>query len=405
MRMRHRSPVLVAVLAIVSVVLPMGVGSAQTGTTYDLSVGADFFEGVGEGPRIPGFSLRVYPGSVTVHKDDVLHFTGFGAPILLDEGTHPREFDEENRAMPGDKYFDLQPDPDDGQDAFKFSEGLEGADCSSPTAPCEWNGAAGEILAPQGEEAFVKITANAGSVIWGAVAEDAYLRIEVVANNVTASTQSELDARAAQMRSNDYDTLAALHFKFLTKRSSRVTESGKRVWDAWAGIDQGPLGLDAMYPKRMRIGKGDTVRWHFNLEFNIHTVTMPPSYAFGVYESYAPGASEYGDECDPDGDQGTAPDTEPTFSDEGPPACPEGSTLEFDVNPGEYTPTGDGVYRGAGDVEHSGVRISEYQQSPGLFRDESPYDVKFPKASSDKGYKYLCLIHGPFMSGRVIVGR
>ena len=408
MRMRRQSLVLIAALAVISLLLPMGVGSAQTGTTYEVTVGADFFEGVGEGPAIPGFSLRVYPAALEVHQDDVIHFSGFGAPILLEEGLHPREWEELNRARVGDRLYDLVADPDDGSNAYKFREGAPGtaADCSDPAAPCEWDGQAdGDALVPQGEQAWVKITARPGSVIWGTVAEDSTVRIEVVPDAATASSQADLDARAAQMRANDYDTLAALHFKFLNKRSSRVTADGQRVWDAWAGIDHGPLGLDAMYPKKLRIGKGDTVRWHFMLEFNVHTVTMPPAFAFAMYASYEPGASEYGDKCDPDGDEGAGPDTLPTFSDEGPPTCPEGSAYEFDLNPNEYTPAGNGVYTGADDVEHSGARLPEYNQADPLLRDESPFDVKFRNRSSEKGYKYLCTIHGPFMSGRVIVGR
>ncbi len=32
-----------------------------------------------------------------------------------------------------------------------------------------------------------------------------------------------------------------------------------------------------------------------------------------------------------------------------------------------------------------------------------PLDGQDDKSSDSKGFKYICLVHGPFMSGRVVV--
>lgn len=406
MRFPKRGLTFVAVMSLVtSLLLPTA--TAQTGTTYEIVVGADFSGGFGDGPPVKGgFSLRTYPQSVTIHQNDVLHFFGFGVPNLLGAGEHPEEFSEKNRAYRGDPFYDVVADPDDGENEYKFSDApaTPTADCTQEAQPCEWDGQGNVLIPGFIEEGWIKITAPAPAVIYGLFADDSYTRIEVVADDATASTQAELDARAAVLMERDYDTLAAISKNLSTKKSSHVTAQGKKVWDAWAGIDHGPLGLDQMYPKKLSIKPGDTVRWHFSLNFNVHSVSMPQDFVFGIYDTYNPETgSEYGEKCDPDGDSGSAPDTPATFPEDGPPTCPEGSTHESDLNPAEYTPVGNGTYTGGNDVEHSGVRLGEFLQAPDFLRDESPFDVKFSKVSPDKGFKYLCLVHGPFMSGRVIV--
>jgi hypothetical protein len=35
--------------------------------------------------------------------------------------------------------------------------------------------------------------------------------------------------------------------------------------------------------------------------------------------------------------------------------------------------------------------------------DSNPWTVRMTKTSDDKGFKYICLIHGGFMGGRVVV--
>lgn len=376
---------------------------AQAQTVYDISVGAPFFE---EG--IPGFSLRIYPSSIEIHKGDVLHFVGDGVPFMFREGEHPEEWVEENRINIGDRYADVVRDPDEGEDAYKFNPVFEGnADCTDAADPCEWSGQGADILNPGfAEEGWIAITANPGDVIWAAHTDESYLRIEVVADGAAASTQAELDQRAENMRNQDYNDLFALHYKYLAKNTSHIGPDGRRVWDAWAGVDYGPMGLDAMYPKRLRIRRGDTVQWHFNYTFNAHTVTMPFRKGVALSGQYFDFSNaEFGPVCDPDGDGGTQPDVRPPppADPEEEPQCPEGTTPEFDLNPREMFPAGNGVFTGARDFEHSGVRTPEYMQ-PG-FGNEDPFNVRFRETSSDKGFRYLCTIHGPFMSGRVIVRR
>ncbi len=397
MRSKRRRAAACLVSALLVFLVP---AQASAQTTYDIQIGAPFFE---MEPPIPGFSLRIYPSSIRVHQGDVLHFFGFGAPILHREGEHPEEWIERNRVTIGDPFFDLVSDPDEGPDALKFNPIFEQptADCTDQANPCEWDGS-GELLNPGFiEEAWVRITADPGSVIYATFAENSYLRIEVVGQDQAASTQDELDDRARQMLRKDHDTLLALHNKFSTRQSSHTTPRGTRVWDAWAGIDRGPLGLNAMYPETLSIKRGDRVRWHFDLDFNVHTVTMPFRKGVEIIRSYD--STEFGLVCDPDGDEGTAPDTPPTGQSEEDPPCPDPSQVEFDINPREVHPAGNGVFTGRSDFEHSGVKARTTLQ-PGFFN-EDPFTVKFKETSSRRGFRYLCTIHGPFMSGRVIVRR
>lgn len=390
--------------------LPMVSAPAQPAvTTYEVQTGADFSDRANpyeNGAPIKGaFSLRIYPGSIDVHQNDVIHYFGFGLPIFLDGPV--REWEEENRAYIGDPYFDLVPDPDEGEGQFKFNPVFEDAtgDCTDQANPCSVDFQS--VFNPGFvEEGWVKITAPPNTTGYALFADGSYQRIQVVGNNDTASTQAELDARAEEMMDHDYETLASLYQRFVNKRSSHVNANGKRVWDAWAGIDEGPLAIDQMFPRRLRIKPGDRVMYHFKLDFNAHTVTLPQSYAFSLYESYD--GTNFGPVCDPDTDSGNAPDVPATFPDEeGPPVCPDGSTFEDDVNPEEISARGDRVYRGGDDVEHSGVRLAEYleTQSTDLLRNEDPYTLRFPKPSSKKGYKAICYVHGPFMNNRIIVRR
>lgn len=389
---------LVAVAALGVALMPAA-AQGQTGTTYEIEVGADFFE-----QGAPGFSARFYPGSVSLHPGDTLHFFGFGSPVMFPEGMEPVEAAERWQLDVGDQNFPLVPDPDEGTTGYKFDEAAfaptpAGIGCGTQADPCEWDGSnPDEVFIPElFEELYVTITANPGDVIYGASfgGHDSSFRIEVIANNATADTQAALDARAAQLKSDDLNKALALHSKYSAKRTSHMTPSGK-VYDVWAGVENGPVSLLGFYPRRITIKKGQTVQWHFDYEgMEIHNVVL--SFNKGMEILQSAGIPQ----CDPDGDEGPGPDTEATFSEQGP-VCPEGSTLEFDLDPRELFETGNNVFTGNSDTETSGLRSGQLLQD-GFFS-ESPWNLKFKNTSNDKGWRYLCTIHGPgLMGGRVRV--
>ena len=364
-------------------------------------MGADFFE-----QGAPGFSSRFYPGSVSLHKGDTVHFFGFGSPILFPEGMASVEATERWQNDVGDRFFPLSTDPDEGPNAHKFNDAAfsatpAGTGCGTQADPCEWDGSdPDEVFIPEMfEEVYVTITANAGDVIYGLLfgPHDSSFRIEVVGNNETADTQAELDARAGQLQSDDLNKALALHSRFSTKRTSHMTPNGK-VYDVWAGVENGPVGLVGFYPRKITITKGQRVQWHFDHEgMEVHNAVFPFDKALDILQNTGLPV------CDPDTDSGPAPDTEPvSFPDDGPPECPQGSVLEFDLHPDELFEAGNHLFTGNSDFENSGVRSGETLQK-GFFS-ESPWTVKFKKTSDSQGWRYMCTIHGPgIMGGRIKV--
>lgn len=394
-----------AVAALTAALLPSAAQGQQPGTTYDVTIGADFFAGR---DGVPGFSARIYPGSVSLHKGDTVHFGGpFGAvPAFYPEGMEPAEASERYAAVPGDRFFFVVPDPDEGSTAFKIDDSAFApttTGCGTVDNPCDWDGSDPDdiLLSDVPGDLHVTVTANAGDVIYaGGInfgGHDTFFRIEVVPNNETADTQGELDVRAAQLMQDDLDKARALHAKYSAKRTSHIRADGTRVFDVWAGIENGPVALLGFYPRKITIKKGQTVQWHFDYEnMEAHNVIFPFDKARNILRnSFVPG-------CDPDGDDGTAPDTEPTFPPDGPPECPPGSVLELDLHPDEVLEAGNNVFTGNADFENSGVRSGQMLQD-GFFS-ESPWNLKFKATTKGQSWRYMCTIHGPgLMGGRIKV--
>lgn len=378
------------------------VGAQPTATTYDIIAGADFFDA-----GIPGFSGRFYPGSIKVHRDDVIRFS-FPGLAMLPEGAYPQDAMGEYQQIGHPENF-LDWDPDDGADALKVNMAIflgQGADCGTQDNPCVWGPNQDLIFPAFGEtpETYVRIDAEPGSTLWAAsiMSPDANvnLKVEVVANNEDASTQEELDARANTLLTKDFENISALHNKMSKKSTWHRNAAGQKVYDVFVGAAAGPNELFASYPKRSVIPQGARVQFHFMSSMEPHTATFGGPVARDVlFNQFLPA-------CDPDGDDGTAPDAEPTGFDEatGMPICPEATEVELDIN--ELLPwaLGDGKVTKASDYQNSGL-VGPYFPDGNTFseRNPDPMTVRFPKASSKKGFKFICLLHGGFMGGKVIV--
>lgn len=390
----------VSLLASVLTALP---ASAQT--VYEIGVGQDFFESAG----IPGFSSRFYPGSIKLHKGDTIHFAGFGAPALFPEGMTTAEALERFAFEAGDPYQNPVPDPDEGANAWKFDPSafqptLTG--CGTADDPCTWSGTDRDAIGipDEAEEIYVTITANPGDVVYAnlfGVSHDSEFRIEVVGNDEAASTQAELDDRAAQLLRDDLDKAAAMFARYSSRQSSHRRANGTRVTDVWVGVENGPVSLLGMFPRRVVIRKGSTVQFHFDYEgMETHNAVFPKSKARRI------SANTFVPVCDPDGDAGTAPDVDAIFDpndENAPPTCPAGSSLEFDLDPREVNMVGNGVLTSASDLEGSGARTGQLLQHADVLFDESPWNLRFAEESPRKGFAYMCTIHGSFMSGKVVV--
>ena len=137
------------------------------------------------------------------------------------------------------------------------------------------------------------------------------------------------------------------------------------------------------------IRKGQRVRWHSSgLMYEDHTVTFP--FDKGRQISRNEGGQPV---CDPDGDGGPGPDTPPEL--EGPPFCNDPSQFEFDISARFAEMRGDNRH-GLKDFDSSGLFGN-------INVGKSPYTLRFTRPTSNKGLRYLCVIHGTFMDGCVVV--
>lgn len=383
---------------LVGLVLPTTGANAQTATNYVVAVGAEL-EGV------PGESMRFFPSSISVHDGDTITFGGrFHTATLLpsDSSTgQPARTDvqswiDDNASGIGEPFDFFALDPDDGPGATKannntvFAPGI----CGTSTAPCTFDG---QEIVNSGllffsEEGFTtEITGDPGDVFWAICLVHPHMRmkITVVADNADATTQAAIDAAKATTLAADSDLGRALDARLNTRKSKHTTADGTVVWDAWAGYDTHFVSLYGMYPKSLNIRKGDRVRWHFNtLVYEIHSITFPLAQGLEIANE---GFTFW---CDPDGDQGTMPDTQAS---EAPPFCADPTQIEIDF-PSEFVlPSGNGRVTSKTDFENSAVRGATAPTN-------SSYTLAFPEVSGRKPFKYVCLIHA-FMRGKVGVTR
>lgn len=368
-------------------------GAARAATTYEIGIGQGFFEN-----GVPGFSARFYPGSVTVHSGDTIHFDGSDA-ALVPAGNYPQEWIGANFTDVDSPTNFIVRDPDDGDKALKFNEALfEGEDCGTADNPCVWTDRNEDLLFGGDEDLFVTIDAAPGSVLWAAsiASSDANvnLKVEVVAPNDEASTQEELNARASSLRSKDFEDALALHSRMNARKSSHRNAAGQKVFDVFVGAAAGPIELFASYPRTTKINKGQRVQFHYMDQVEPHTATFGGPVAKDLFRNgFMP-------VCDPDGDSGEGPDLPATFSETEPP-CADMSQFEIDIDDRIPYEVGDGKVSGNSDYENSGLKFPQFPEG-GTF-DADPWTTKFTKASGEKGYKFICLVHGGFMGGRVKV--
>lgn len=385
--------------------VPGTAARANHGGTYQIQVGQEFFA-----QGVPGFSARVYPGSVRVHNGDTIVFTP-GFLGMAPQGVYPQEFMGESDSQIGAPGSFFLFDPDDGEDALKFNPETffdPGDQCGAADNPCVW-GPNSEVIFPAFDEnrpeVNVRIDAAPGTTLWAASAPandvNVNFKVEVVQNSESTSTQDELDARAADLIRKDYEDALALHNRMGAKRTSHIDSAGKKVFDVFVGASAGPIEIFASYPRRIAVPRGSRVQFHFMGSFEPHTATFGGDRARDVFQNFIVPA------CDPDGDEGTLPDVEPTGFDPATetPTCPEGTTLEPDLHDLLPWEVGDGRVTSNSDYENSGLVFPRFPDGSAWDRNPNPWTERFPNASGRKGFKYICLVHGGFMGGRVRVTR
>jgi plastocyanin len=361
------------------------------------------------GRRLPAESQRFFgPDTITVHQGDriAFDFRGFHTATILPKGVGADDWIADNTGPTGHYGF-AATDPDDGPSEFKdnFPVIVTPTDATCGGAgqsPCSYSG--DDVLnsgTPNeaGQTFTVTVDSEPGSTFWVVCLIHHHMRkrIRVVGDPASATPQSTIDAEKSAQAARDLDWAEATHAKYSDRRTSHETASGRRVWDAWAGVDNRHATLYAFYPRRLSIDKGDVVRWHFDaLIHEDHTVSMPDPQIFFRLEFDEP-------QCDPDGDQGTGPDTAPEFDAQtGEPICPEGSTLEFDLSDQFWGGTGNGVLSGPNDAEHAGIRGMQAEHLEPPAAGIESFDVRFGATSGNKPFKYFCFLHQG-MKGTVAV--
>jgi plastocyanin len=384
---------------------------ANAQATADITVQMGFGVPHGFSPRALAPLDHGTP-TINVAKDTIVNLNAGG--VILPQGTGPLEWHSENTQeldapfglIASDPDNDLE-DPFDADAPFKFNASAIDArtnpDCGSTAdAPCEIDGTSffnsGDPFATnENGDFFIQVTANPGDVVWVTspfgFSRLFSLKIRVVAEGAT--TQVDVDTAAAAIKAKEREAADSLHTK-LSKAKSSHMENGVRVWDAWAGFDTHTFALLDFYPTKLKINKGDKVRWNFStLNIEQHGLAFPLNAAKEI------AGNGFLPVCDPDGDAGEEPDT---FVDFETFTCPEGAEFELDLSRDMTAESGDGKFPGGTQrVENSGFRGENIPSAPGIAGGTDPWDLKFTKASSDTGYKYICTFHGGFMNAFVVV--
>jgi plastocyanin len=381
--------------------LMIAIPASAAATIYQVEVGAPLF-GLPQANGAPADGMRFYAPPLNVHKRDVIAFTmqGFHTATLLPANVDADQWVADNALGFGKPYSFVVPDPDEGAAGVKANNAVAlppASGCGDATDPCAYDGTqvvnSGLLPRDFTVQQFtfsVTINANAGSNISVLCLIHLAMRLDiaVVADTETATAQDEIDAFAGQKVVRDARQASKAHLNLL----ATVKSSGHGTLDAFVGYDGDHFALDAMYPRKLELKKGQRVTWHFDqLAFEDHTVTFPQKRGVKIANnSLIPF-------CDPDGDAGTMPD-EPANPDATTlaEACPSIDQIEFDISPNFGPPAGDGVVTSTKDFESSGLEGA----NAGL---SDPYTLKFAKRTMDRPYTFVCMIH-PFMHGKVLVG-
>ncbi|MGI8406913.1 MAG: hypothetical protein ACR2L3_00150 [Actinomycetota bacterium] len=380
--------------------------SAQTtsGTTHEIEIG-QFIQGA------QAESMAFYPSSLRVRSGDVLHYknefgsipeSGIHGVLALPPGEEPLEWEQQNaRNLDGEWAF-FQTDEDD--DAGDSPSALKGnwkvifpSDLSCGTAenPCitgtspasrsPFNSGVSDPL-----DFHLKVEAEPGTRIWllCPIHPKMKMKVDVVSDGEPITTPEEIESKNEAKLLRETEKAQRLDRIFSARRTSSLRKDGTRLWDAWAGVERGTVSLFKMYPEKLSIKEGDSVKWHFEaLRFEIHSVSFPLAAALDV--NNAPWITLA---CDLDTDQGAAPDLEPQG---GLCPAPPSDVWELDLHPRFYFPEGNGRLEGD-EYESSGMR------GPIAGTPHKPFTMRFPQSSGLTVWDYACQLH-PTMRGAVRV--
>ncbi|MDP9066887.1 MAG: hypothetical protein M3N53_00885 [Actinomycetota bacterium] len=360
--------------------------------------------------------IRAFPGSLRVHSGDLIHFTGNLSEAIPEAGVHgaavlpkgesPAEWLPERATNLEGPWAAFVRDPDEQPDrvaeAWKIPNRVifpSRPQCGATADnPCEFDGTGDGDQGVLGSgmgwglnsflDFYVRVTAEPGTTLWALCPFHPAIRvrIDVVPEDEAVTTPEQLASRRDAAVAKYEKKAVALHEDYVDARVGRQRADGSKVWQAWAGLEEGPIFLAGMYPKTLRVRAGDSVKWNFGRK-EVHTVSFPLDTALQT-----PWLTV---KCDLDTDSGTAEDVDGAPA---PPFCPGATTqVEFDLDHTFPLPIGNGAFAGSDDFETSGLRGYGL---PGL--NNAPYRLRFRKASGAEGFTYACMLHYG-MRGKIVV--
>jgi plastocyanin len=398
----------IAVVGIMALVTSMMLGQPIARAADDLvvEVGYDLTQHPDVGGA-PAESMRFMAPELNVHKGDSLTFRGFfHTATALPVDQDPDAWLAANTSF-GDPYSSLVPDPDENDaNARKWNDTLlyptGNFQCGIGNAPaCDYTGSGvvnsgllfiGTSPDPNTGQLTggfkMTVNANQGDSFWIVclIHPNMRLKVNVVQQNTPGTSQTAIDSYRDSTAASDAHDAAALHAEYKNKQETSPLGKGHRLHQAWVGLEEvsngGGITLYDFYPSRINLEKGDKVRYNFPERFELHTATNPKAKAIKFSnESFL-------SVCDPDGDDGFAPDDEADENGN----CPEGSIPETDTTNQITKVLGDGKITGPNDVESSGLH------GPPFVANLSPLPAWTVKIAMGEGtVKLFCGIH-PFMS-------
>ena len=387
------------------------VANASHGGAYTVGVGFFLDDVPQAGGDVSAESMRFLAPELNVHKGDTITFQGgFHTATALPVGDDPDAWITENMALLAP--YSLAVSDDEGPNTFKFNDQVVyptgGFQCGvGGGPPCAYDGTSVvnsglNFLTTQFGETgpsggfTMEIDANAGESFYiiCLVHPNMRLKVNVIQASENGTTQGEIDSYAQDTIIQDAETANAIDNDYSDKVQSRKLKNGHRLYQAWAGVDFGEIGggvtVFDMYPDRLNLEKGDKVKYNFDQNlFELHSATTPRGEALRLAASFGEPV------CDPDTDEGSAPDTPPNPD----MTCSEG-VLEFDLNPEAFGELGDKKWTGKTDVESSGVRGQHLPA--GVTQQDAPWTVTMREKTGDKPMKFFCLVH-PFMAQKLNV--
>jgi plastocyanin len=318
----------------------------------------------------------MFPSALTAHPGDTLHFD-WGSVALLPVGSTEPPFGGFFAADPDDNGYKV--------DGSLFFPTEAGSGCGLRAGnPCVYDGSA--LLYP-GDQNFkngfyVRIAESLDEAEF--VVSNMFHTLTVTVDSAAQQSPVEdpnLDSHLAESAEE-----AEALLEMLNDVQYETSSDGKRLYTAYMGYDTDHISFFEAFPQDLRIRKGDKVEWNFAQNVvEPHTATAPPAKA----KKWANAAFNSAPVCDPDGDEGTAPDQPADF--ENPMLCDEPAQAELDL-PNKFAKE-----QGDGKVPTGGDRDADYDTSglrggPEGIPDD-PYALKFIRKSRDLPFTVMCAIH------------